>query len=203
MAEFGPNFRYPNPTGDDLQSAVPDGGGPAGSSLEMLQAQALDAHGVDRAILVHDRAMFVPAHPNPIVATPLCSAINDWSIDRWLDADERLYGAMLVPTQMPEQAAAEIRRLGENPKMAGVLMAIGAAGKLMGHPIYDPIHRAAAEFGLPLIIHRGGDACADGIPGIAGGAPSTFAEYSTIAPVNVMILCSAIDGAAVDQSGER
>jgi predicted TIM-barrel fold metal-dependent hydrolase len=70
--------------------------------------------------------------------------------------------------------------------MAAVLIAAIGAGKPLGHPIYFPIYEAASELGLPVILHRGGDAVPETPAGVAGGPPFTFAEYSALAPIALM-----------------
>ena len=193
MRNWVPRGRYPNPFGDQI-----DGGG--ASSVEALCRTRLDPERIDRALLVFDRAMFVPANPNPYLAVGLVQAINDWNVNRWLAADERLYGLVLVPTQTPHEAAEEIARVGSEPRIAGVMLAAPALGKSLGHPVYDPIYRAAAELELPIVLHRGGDGLLDVPAGPAGGSPSTFAEYNAVAPLAVVTqLLSLIANGVLDK----
>jgi uncharacterized protein len=200
MRKLMPTYRYSNPAGDDLESARPESVEPArpaassprfaaasaarppGSSYPLLAEQVLERDGVERALLLFDRAMFAPATPNPFYAAALVRAINDWNVGEWLARDERLYGAVLVPDQTPDEAAAEVRRIGVHPQIAAVLLAAPSTGKLFGHPLYNPIYEAAAELDLTVVIHRGGDALPDTPTGPAGGPPATFAEYASAAP---------------------
>jgi uncharacterized protein len=182
-----PLFAYPNPLGDDLAEAAPGDGRPAGSDLETLLEQILEPAAVERALLVYGmEAMTAPAISSPYLGREIVRAINDWSIDRWLERDERLFGAVLVATQTPVDAAAEIRRVGPHPKMAAVVVTSLGTGKLLGHPLNEPIFEAAEELQLPVIIHRGGDAIPDTAAAPAGGQPLTFAEYVTVAPLAVI-----------------
>ena len=71
-----------------------------------------------------------------------------------------------------------------NPKIAAVTLS-PTIGRLLGHPLYNPIYEAASELGLPVVIHRGIDAITDAPTGIAAGAPYTFAEYQTLSPLSV------------------
>jgi predicted TIM-barrel fold metal-dependent hydrolase len=183
--QIGPNVRFRNPAGDD-KAGTESPTGPAGSNLELMQRQVLGRNGLERAILLHGREMFIPALPNPFQAIAMTSAMNDWTIERWLSEDERLFGAIVVPTQTPTEAAAEIRRVGSHPKVVGVLLAAIGLSKLFGHPVYNPIYEAATDLDLPIIIHRGGDAIPETSTGIAGGSPGTFAAYSTLAPIGLM-----------------
>jgi predicted TIM-barrel fold metal-dependent hydrolase len=83
---------------------------------------------------------------------------------------------------MPQEAAAEIRRLAPNPKIAAALFASNSIGQAAGHPVYHPIYEAAAETGLPVIFHRGLDALPDVAISTAGGPPGSFAEYMAMSP---------------------
>ena len=182
-----PLFGYPNPAGDDLASAAGADGRAPGSDPAQLEAQVLGPNRVERALLVHGiDAMMAPVISSPFLGRELARAINDWSIDRWLDTDERLFGSVLVATQTPVDAAAEIRRVGPHPKMAAVIVMSLGTGKLLGHPLNEPIFEAAEELGLPVIVHRGGDAIPDTAAAPAGGQPLTFAEYATVAPLAVI-----------------
>lgn len=180
-----PLTRYANPMGEDRAGTAPADGSPAGSSLELLQEQVLDRGAVAKALIVFDRARFAASHPNPFFADAIVRAINDWNIDRWLDRDARLFGTALVPEQVPDTAVAELRRVATHPRIAGVTLS-PSVGRLLGHPLYNPIYEAAAELGLPVVLHRGIDTMTDAPTGTAAGAPYTFAEYQTLAPLALM-----------------
>ncbi len=199
MREWVPRGRYPNPFGDHLPAAKAGAPAPA-SSAEALADEHLEPNGIRRALLLFDRQMFVPGNPNPYLATALVRAINDWNLDRWLNRDERLYGVALVPSQTPELAACEIARVGPHPKIAGVLLAAPVLGKSLGHPVYEPIYRAAVEHDLPIVLHRGGDELLDIPAGPAGGWPMTFAEYWCLAPLALVTqLLSLIANGMLDK----
>jgi predicted TIM-barrel fold metal-dependent hydrolase len=169
MRQWVPRLQFANPAGEDLPDARDATGASLASSPQRLAAAAVEPRGVERALLLFDRGMFVPAGPNPHLALAMTRAINDWNLDRWLSRDERLFGVVLVPCQTPEEGAAEIRRVGGHERIAAILLATAALGKTLGHPVYDPIFRAAVELGLPLVLHRGGDAVPDTPTGPAGG----------------------------------
>jgi predicted TIM-barrel fold metal-dependent hydrolase len=153
---------------------------PPGSHYETLRRQLFEEIGISRGVLSYDITS-VAALRNIYFTAEVVRAVNDWSIDTWLSRDDRLYGAILVPTGLPDEAAKEIRRLGANPRMAEVIVVSNSLAKPFGHPAYHPIYEAAAEFGLPVAIHVAGDGY--GFAQVsAGGVPSTRLEFHTVIP---------------------
>jgi hypothetical protein len=132
-------------------SFPPDGTAP-GSDYEVLKEQLLDKYGYWRGILTHDLGEY-GQHLNTQFGIELCRAANDWNIACWLPLDDRLYSLVAVPAAVPEAAADEIRRVGDNPKLAGVLLAGNGLGRPLGDLVYDPIYKAAAEMGLEISVH--------------------------------------------------
>src|ERR1700733_10790359 len=83
-----PFFPYRRSQGDTVAGSSPDGA-PAGTSLDVVQEQLLDANGVERAVLAYDIGRNIPSAPNTHLARELARAANDWTIDRWIEEDER------------------------------------------------------------------------------------------------------------------
>src|SRR5688572_14058697 len=94
--------------------------GPAGSSLELLRSQALDAQDVEYAIL--NCAYAVDGIKNPYGAAAIASAVNDWLIAEWLDKEPRLRASMVIPTHYPDLAVKEIDRVGNHPGFVQVFL---------------------------------------------------------------------------------
>ena len=93
----------------------------AGSDLELMQKQHLDANSIRLGVLT---GVFHPAgHPGQFeFSTALCSAYNDWLVKHWLEQDRRLRGSIQILPQDPAAAAREIDRVGANPSMVQVMM---------------------------------------------------------------------------------
>jgi predicted TIM-barrel fold metal-dependent hydrolase len=143
--------------------------------------QLLDQVEDYRAVLAYDIGQENEV-VNPYFAVEICKAMNDWTVDKWLSgADDRLYGSILVPGELPDEAAKEVRRLAAHPRMAQVLL-LGGLGKPFGHPLYDPVHRAAVEAGLPIAIHSGGDSYTLTVQQAAGGLPESRFETFVATP---------------------
>jgi uncharacterized protein len=147
-----------------------------GTDYGTMKRQLLEPFRVARVILSFDVG-YQSALINPWQAVDVVRAANDWNLEHWLTIDDpRLYSGVLVQTQVPEAAAAEIRRVGKHPKIAEVILLSSALGKPFGHPIYHPIYEAAAELGLPVSIHIGGELTGAYGHYTAGGIPNSRFE---------------------------
>jgi len=149
------------------------------SDAATVASELLDPSGAEIGVLNADDAVLVSLMPSPYRAAELARAHNDWLRERWLDADRRLRAGILCPAQDPVAAAAEIRRAAEDPRFVQVLLC-GGAERPYGEPRYLPIFEAAAECGLPVAIHSGGEGM--GLAAQPGGAgPVTFyIEWHTL-----------------------
>src|SRR4051812_741927 len=86
---------------DELQ--LGPGGEPA-SRIDLVQREVLDAYQVEAGLLTGDIGVVASLMPNPYRAAEFARAHNDWLADRWLDAEPRLRGSIIVPA--PDPAAA-------------------------------------------------------------------------------------------------
>jgi hypothetical protein len=86
---------------------------------------------------------------------------------------------VLLATQFPELAGKEIRRVAAHAQIVQAILTSNSLGHPFGHPVFDPIHRAAAETGLALAIHAGGDAGGTMAEPTGGGRATYYIEYST------------------------
>jgi len=152
-----PYLYHPGPRGlTNRIDAIPESG-VAGSDYETLKQQLLDPYSIEMAVLSFNSG-FEVALPNVELSTECARAANRWSAERWLSRDDRrLFGSILMPTQQPEAAAAEIRQWADHPRMVEALLVVNGLGLPFGHPAYHPIYQAAAETGMPIGVHIGGD----------------------------------------------
>jgi uncharacterized protein len=192
------DLAYSDPR-EELPPDVVSGDSLAGcSDYATLDRHHLQPCGIDRGLLVHGTGLLVPAKSVVRLTDALARAINDWTIERWLAEDDRLYASLLVPTQVPDLAAAEIRRLGPAERIVAVLLCANGLGRPFGHPAYDPIYRAAAELDLPIIIRAGGDELMESSTySVAGGLPRTYVEHRTLAPQVLMTHAASLIGQGV------
>jgi predicted TIM-barrel fold metal-dependent hydrolase len=175
IAESG--FIGPDPGSDKrvaLQSSSPDSrpteGAPPGSDLAVLAAQALDARNTQYGIL--NCAYGIQSVHNDDFAAALAAALNDWQQAEWLQREPRLRASLVVPSQNPLLAAAEIDRLGPQPGFVQVLLPVRSEAPY-GRRRYWPIFEAAERHGLAIGIVPGG---APGTPITSVGWPSFYIE---------------------------
>jgi uncharacterized protein len=171
-----PQLEYPLERATGLRvDAFPPGGGRPGSDYNLMRVQHLDKNNIDRALLTWSYGMHPGLHQAE-ASVALCKASNDYMSERWLAQDERLYGAAVVPTGVPEEAAKEVRRVADVSRIAAVIVGANSLNKPMGHPVYHPIYEAAVEVGLPVITHVGSDIVNKSC-WFAGGLPATHMEF--------------------------
>ena len=163
----------------------PQGGAMVGSDLDLMRAQLLDAYPIEYAVLLGQEIRPIGTLPDVDYAADLARAYNEWMIAEWLEQDDRLRGALIVPTQSPQRSAEEIDRYGERDDIVGVLAANGSQ-RPYGNRFYDPIYEACARHDLPLVIHTGSEGTGiNGTPTPAGH-PSYYVEHRQARPMGYM-----------------
>jgi predicted TIM-barrel fold metal-dependent hydrolase len=147
--------------------------------------------GVTAAILVPHQVMAVANWTDTKLCSVYASALNRYFLDHWLPADPRFRFALAISPHEPDLAAAEIREHGRKPGVVAIAMPLLAVH--FGHRHYRPILEAAAEFGLPVIVHPGGkEGTITGTPALGGIGPRHAGEYHAliwqVAGVNISSL---------------
>lgn len=162
------------------KDAVPPGGGIPASDPEFLAEHHLDAHGIDRGLLLGQNMLTVGAYPQAESATALAAAYNDWIEDRWLGSDPRYRGTIAVASQDPQAAAAEVRRCAErSDRWVGVMLSLQNA--MMGDELYHPVYAEAERQGIPVCVHISGvEGTYPQSPPLPAGVPGSYFEVKTI-----------------------
>ena len=184
---------YPprSPVAARPENVPPDG--PAGSSLDLLQQQALDPLHVEIAIA--NCLYAIDSLHNPEAAVAFARATNDWLIAEWLDKEPRLRASLVVPVQLPELAAQEIDRVGDHPGFVQVLLPARSEHPY-GSRLFRPLWEAITRRDLVAGIHFGG---APGNPPFPSGWPSYYIEeYVGMAQVFQSQLASIISEGVCD-----
>jgi predicted TIM-barrel fold metal-dependent hydrolase len=183
----------PYPPGSPV-AARPNTGSPPGSDLPTLARQVLDEPRVDVAIL--NCLYAIDSLHNPDAAIALSAAINDWQTAEWLERDARLRGSIVVPSQLPAQAAREIDRVADHPRFVQVLLPARSQHPY-GSRLYHPLWEAIDRNNLRVAIHFGGT---PGNPPTPSGWPSYFfEEYAGMAQVFATQLTSMVSEGVFDQ----
>ena len=171
-----------HPEGYRRADLNPAEGHSAGSDYAMMKEQLLDKYDLEYAILTGEEIIDLSTIANPYYASAMAKANNEYLIHEWLTLDKRLKGSLAVAPQDPEGAAAEIRRRGDHPDIVQVMLS-SAARRPYGDPFYNPIWEAAAEVGLLVAMHLGGN----------GGvnAESSFAMPPTFYYEHHALLCQS------------
>lgn len=162
--------------------------------LETVRERVLEGGNAEVAILTC--AYAVDSVRNPYAAAALASAVNDWQADTWLQPEPRLRGSVVVSSQDPDLAAAEIDRVGGNPAFVQVQLPARSEA-LYGNRRYYPIYEAALRHDLAIGIHYGGN---PGNPPTAAGWPSFYVEeYTGMAHVFQSQLISLVTEGVFDK----
>ncbi len=123
-----------------------------GGSLEKMREHALDRFGIGLAICNPLTGGQVAVSES--MGAAICSAVNDWIVEHWLNKEPRLRASIVIPAQAPHMAAEEIERLAGDKRFVQILMP-AACEMMLGRNYYWPIYEAAVRHRLPIGIHAG------------------------------------------------
>ncbi len=183
IRDFGPMLprlsytNVPNILGYRADLAVT----PETNFAEFTVQEHLDPYQIDVAVLTGSSVYGVVGISDVDYASALARAFNDWTIDTWVSVDPRYRMTLAVCPNDPAQAAEEIRRLGDHPAVVAVMLPAGARHPY-GNRFYHPIYEAAAEHGLVMMTHFGGEGAGVTNPPTAAGYPSYYLEMRMARP---------------------
>jgi len=179
-----PGRMYNNPGGVLREDAQTADGGPAGSTPENLRTNLFDLYDIDYGVLTGD-FLTVSLLPNRDYAGELARAYNEWMVEKWLPADDRFLGSVVIAPQNPEQAAELIREYGQHDQMVQVLMNSVSRGGY-GEPRFWPIYEAATEMDLPVAMHPSNQGAGMSEPPNAVGYPTNyFARHNAMPMLHI------------------
>ena len=128
----------------------------APSSYDALAERVLRASPDSRFVVLNCLTGF-ETHRNAYFSAAVASAVNDWLREEFLSRDSRLRASLVVSAVSPEDAVAEIERVGEDPRFVQVLLPVRSDlpwGQKDNHAIFA----AAREHGLQVGLHAWGRA---------------------------------------------
>jgi len=131
------------------------------------QLEAMDAEGLDVAVLFPSRGLFVLGLDSPQVmgidgleadlAAAIARAYNDWLYDFCRCRPERLLGAGMVAPHDVTAAVVETRRAVEELGFKAIFLAPGCVNRRPWHDrYYDPLWAECERLGIPVTFHGGG-----------------------------------------------
>lgn len=199
IKDFGdmmPNVGYTNVPGKGARHDLWVGATTNPSTVpEVCIEKHLDLYDIDLGILTGG-PYFTAVHPDVDYAAAYCRAFNDATVEHWVSKDKRLRASIQIAAQDPEQAVAEINRLGSRPEFVQVLMPAGARLPF-GNRFYHPIYAAAEAHDLPICVHFGGEGAGIAAPPTAAGYPSYYLEMRMARPQiamahTVSLICEGV-----------
>ena len=117
--------------------------------------RAMDAQGIDAAVLFPSMGLFVPFLPELVAdrSAAACRSYNDWMTDYCAGEPSRLTGVAVVPRD-PSLAAAEARRIA-GLGLPGVLVRPNhLGGDYLDAPAWDVLYDTLEETGGVLAVHE-------------------------------------------------
>jgi predicted TIM-barrel fold metal-dependent hydrolase len=131
------------------------------------QVDAMDAEGLDRAVLFASRGLFVLGLDSaeqagvdgyePEFAAAIARAYNDWLYDFCQEDPARMFGAGLLAPHDVDAAVDEIGRVVRDLGFRAVFLYPGCVNRRPWHDAhYDPIWRECERLGVPICFHGGG-----------------------------------------------
>jgi predicted TIM-barrel fold metal-dependent hydrolase len=143
---------------------------PVAHSYDELTAGYLE-RAEPRAVVLNCLTGF-ETHRNPYFSAAVAAAVNDWVAEEFLALDDRLRASLAVSAVSPDDARAEIERVGDSPRFVQVLLPV-RSDVPWGHKNNHAMIEAACERSLHIGLH------AWGRPGKAptpSGFATTFLE---------------------------
>lgn len=156
----------------------------------------MDKDGIDVACLYPSGAASMCAVEAPDLEAALYRAYNRW-LEEYCSANtKRLKGNILVSMRHADLGAAEIRRLGSQDWVSGVMISPHMDTFNLDHPRLEPIWQAALEFDLPICIHAGAGRPPYSI-GTDEAASNLFLMHAMAHPFEQMRAISSMMGGGV------
>ena len=123
-----------------------------------VQLEAMDAEGIDRAVIFPTAGLTVNGreYDDDAFAAALARAYNDWLADFCSRDSDRLFGAAMIHVQNVPAAVEEVRRARRELGFRGIYLRPNPMrGRNWHDPAYDPLWAACEEEALPVGFHEG------------------------------------------------
>lgn len=119
--------------------------------------RAMDAQGIDAAVLYPSIGLFVPYLPGlrGAQAASACRSYNEWAAAYCATEPSRLAAVALVPLADVDRAVVEVERAASMGLVGVLARPNHFDGRNLGDPAHDRLWQACAEAGLVLAVHEG------------------------------------------------
>jgi predicted TIM-barrel fold metal-dependent hydrolase len=119
--------------------------------------RAMDAQGIDAAVLYPSVGLFVPFQPDLTAEQhrDACRGYDDWIASYCATDPTRLFGVGIAPVLDMDDAVAEVARAKQLGIVAMMVRPNFLWGRNAGDRFFDPLYDALADAGLPLAVHEG------------------------------------------------
>lgn len=146
--------------------------------LDLVREHVLDKWDIETGIL--NTSYRVESLHSMDLAESMATAVNTWQVEEWLNKEERLKASLVVPSQNPALAAAEVKRWEGHSGFVQVVLPVRSRMPY-GNRNFDPLFASIEAAGLKIAISFGG---APGNPPSGVGWPNTNYEiYAGMAQI--------------------
>lgn len=146
---------------------------PPGSVLSLVQKQLLDAYNISYGVLNPTDHLQFGMQTSHEFSLALTHALNDWTIDCWLEPEPRLRASICVAFEAGDLAVGEIDRLAEDDRFVQIFINARTREPL-GNRKYWKLFEAACHYDIPVALHVGGHG---GNMITGAGLPTYYFEY--------------------------
>jgi uncharacterized protein len=162
-----------------------------GGSDPVVRIADMDAEGIDIAVLYPSIGLYFWALEDPVAATALATAYNEWLAGYCSAAPDRLYGAAMLPMQDPRAAVDELRRVDQAGTFRAAFVRPNPCnGRVLSDPAYEPVWEAAEAIGMTIAIHEGSSVT---IPTLGSDRPFNALVLHTVShPFEQMMACAQL-----------
>jgi len=117
--------------------------------------KALDKGGMEQAVLYPTLGLFMSFLKDRQWAVAICRAYNTFLHEEFIKKSKRLQAVALLPVQVPEACAPELRRAVRELGLCGAMLPADG-GHLLGDNRYADVYETAQQLDVPLGIHASG-----------------------------------------------
>jgi predicted TIM-barrel fold metal-dependent hydrolase len=119
-----------------------------------LTRRAMNSLGADYMVVFPTPMLFLGMHPQPEMELWLARAYTRWTLDKIMDADDRIKTLIYLPFNTPSECLRMIEDFGDHPAVVGFTVT-STRYKPVHHNDYMPLYARIEELGKPICFHAG------------------------------------------------